>query len=78
MTRVVFLGPAEEEMLAASAYYERQGSRLGREFLAEVQRIVRGIVDNPGAGSVVGQPIGGGSCLGFHLASSIALTDTKS
>ncbi len=55
MTSIVFLTPAEEEMLEASEYYERQASGLGREFLAEVQRTVRGIVENSGAGPVVRQ-----------------------
>ena len=40
MTSVVFLIPAEEEMLEASEYYERQTFGLGSAFLAEVRRTV--------------------------------------
>ena len=57
MTSIVFLTPAEEEMLEASAYYERQEPGLGGAFLAEVQRSVQSIVDNPQAGPLVRQPI---------------------
>ena len=37
MTRVVFLDPAEEEMLEAAAYYEDRADGLGDHFIAEVQ-----------------------------------------
>lgn len=57
MTRVVFLTPAEEEMLEAAEYYERQARGLGRGFLAEVQRTVASIVENPRIGRVVRRPI---------------------
>ena len=57
MTRIVFLTPAEEEMLGAAAYYERQAHGLGRVFLAEVQRTVHSVVENPHVGPVVRQPI---------------------
>jgi hypothetical protein len=33
MTRIIFLAPAEEEMLEAAAYYERQAEGLGHNFL---------------------------------------------
>jgi plasmid stabilization system protein ParE len=55
-------------MLAASEYYERQASGLGREFLAEVQRTVHGIVQNPGAGPVVQQPFRRRFLLGFPFS----------
>ena len=57
MTSIVFLAPAEEEMLEASRYYERQAPGLGHDFLAEVQRVVHGVVENPQIGTVVRQPI---------------------
>jgi plasmid stabilization system protein ParE len=53
MTSVVFLTPAEEEMLEASAYYEGQARGLGRDFLAEFQRTVNSIVENPRVGRVL-------------------------
>jgi plasmid stabilization system protein ParE len=53
MTSIVFLNPAEEEMLQAAAYYEEQARGLGRDFLSEVQRTVDSIAENPGVGRVV-------------------------
>ena len=52
MTSIVFLTPAEEEMLEASQYYERQAHGLGHDFLAEVQRVVHSVVENPHVGTV--------------------------
>jgi plasmid stabilization system protein ParE len=57
MTNIVFLTPAEEEMLEAPAYYEGQTLGLGRDFLAEVQRTADSIVENPRVGRVVRLPI---------------------
>lgn len=57
MTNIVFLTPAEEEMRDASQFYERQSQGLGHEFLAEIQRVVRSVVENPHVGTVVRQPI---------------------
>jgi toxin ParE1/3/4 len=53
MTRIVFLAPAEEEMLEAAAYYESQAEGLGRNFLAEVQQAADRIVENPRLGQIV-------------------------
>ena len=53
MTRVVFLEPAEEEMLEAATYYENQASGLGQDFLAQVQRTVDLIAENPRSGGVM-------------------------
>jgi plasmid stabilization system protein ParE len=53
MRRPVFLAPAEEEMLEAARYYERQAPGLGEDFLAEVRRAVDRIAENPQAGSIV-------------------------
>ena len=57
MTSIVFLTPAEEEMLEASQYYERQAHGLGHDFLAEVQRVVHSVVEDPHVGTIVRQPI---------------------
>jgi toxin ParE1/3/4 len=57
MTHIVFLVPAEEEMLEAAEYYESQRRGLGRTFLAEVQRTVDRIVENPRLGQAVRQGI---------------------
>lgn len=65
MTSIVFLTPAEEEMLEASQYYERQAPGLGFGFLAEVQRVVHSVVENPQVGTVVRQPIRRRLILGF-------------
>jgi toxin ParE1/3/4 len=53
MTRIVFLVPAEEEMLEAAQYYESQTRGLGHEFLGEVQRTVARIIENPRLGQIV-------------------------
>ncbi len=65
MTSIVFLAPAEEEMPEAAEYYERRAPGLGREFLAEAQRTVRGIVENPQLGRVIRRPIRRRLMLGF-------------
>ena len=57
MTRIVFLDPAEEEMLEAAQYYERQTRGLGHEFLAEVQRTMARIMENPRLGQIVREGI---------------------
>ena len=53
MTRVVFLDPAEEEMLEAAAYYEDRAGGLGDHFIAEVQHAVQRIIENPEASRVI-------------------------
>jgi plasmid stabilization system protein ParE len=53
MTHSVFLALAEEEMREAAEYYERQTRGLGHEFLADVQRTVDRIVENPQLGQIV-------------------------
>jgi toxin ParE1/3/4 len=57
MTRIVFLAPAEEEMLEAAQYYESQTRGLGHEFLVEVQRTVARIIENPRLGQIVREAI---------------------
>ncbi len=57
MTRIVFLVPAEEEMLEAAQYYESQTRGLGHEFLGEVQRTVARIIENPRLGQIVREGI---------------------
>ncbi|MBK5280820.1 MAG: type II toxin-antitoxin system RelE/ParE family toxin [Nitrospiraceae bacterium] len=49
MTAIVFLPPAQEEMTAASRYYQAQSTGLGTEFLAEVERTIAAIVSHPKA-----------------------------
>ena len=53
MRRVVFLDPAEEEMLEAAAYYEMQAPGLGGDFLAEVQYAVQRIAEYPESGRLI-------------------------
>ena len=65
MTSIVFLAPAEAEMLEAAEYYVRQAPGLGRDFLAEVQRNTRGIIENPQLGRVIRRPIRRRLLLGF-------------
>jgi len=41
------LQPAEDEMLEAAFYYERQSSGLGKDFLVKVQHAIDEIVQHP-------------------------------
>lgn len=47
MKPVVFLRPAEEEMLDAAWYYEQQVIGLGESFLDKVNTAVRDIAEHP-------------------------------
>ena len=53
MTNVVFLGPAEAEMLGAAEFYEGQALALGQDFLDEVQSAIEGLKLNPSSGGLV-------------------------
>jgi len=48
-----YLPPAEEEMIEAALFYEKQARGLGIEFLDDVQRAVDRFRDNPKSGEVV-------------------------
>jgi toxin ParE1/3/4 len=50
-----FLLPAEEEMIAASVFYEAATSGLGADFLDEVQRIINILRGHPELGPLVGR-----------------------
>jgi plasmid stabilization system protein ParE len=47
MRTVVFLQPAEHEMLDAAWYYEQQVTGLGDAFLVKVQAAARDIAEHP-------------------------------
>jgi plasmid stabilization system protein ParE len=47
MTHAVFLPEAEREMLEAALYYQSQATRLGIDFLSEVERAVQSIAESP-------------------------------
>jgi plasmid stabilization system protein ParE len=53
MTPVIFLDPAEEEMIAAALYYEDQTVGLGEHFVAEVQHAVQRIAEHPTANRII-------------------------
>jgi len=57
MTAVVFLSPAQEEMIAAAQYYQQQSIGLGAEFLVEVERTTAAIAVHPKAAPIVAQAI---------------------
>jgi len=57
MTTVVFLSPAQEEMIAAAQYYQHQSIGLGAELLAEVERTIAAIAVHPKAAPKVAQDI---------------------
>lgn len=57
MTTVVFLPPAQEEMIAAAQYYQHQSIGLGAELLAEVERTIAAIAVHPKAAPKVAQDI---------------------
>ncbi len=47
MKPIVFLQPAEQEMLEAAQYYEHQSKGLGSSFLFEIQQAVDEIGNGP-------------------------------
>ncbi len=53
MNHIIFLDPAEREMNEAAAFYERNADGLGEEFLNEVDRTTRLILESPKAGVVL-------------------------
>jgi len=50
---VVFLAPAEDELVEAAHYYDSQAPGLGSDFLVEIQRTLGGIEANPEAGTAL-------------------------
>ena len=48
---------AEQELMSAAAYYERQGRQLGVAFLVEVERCSEAILAHPEAGLPVSEGI---------------------
>ena len=48
-----FLSPAEEEMTQAALYYEAASSRLGRDFLDDVQKAIDRLRNFPQVGELV-------------------------
>jgi plasmid stabilization system protein ParE len=57
MTAIVFLPPAQEEMIAASRYYQAQTTGLGAEFLDEVERTIAAIASHPKAAPKIKQDV---------------------
>ena len=53
MRTVLFLDPAEEEMVQAAKYYEMQAPRLGVDFLIEVERTADKFVEFPYAATKI-------------------------
>ncbi len=47
MKPIIFLPPAEEEMLEAASYYESKAKNLGRRLISEIERSNNIINDNP-------------------------------
>lgn len=47
MMHAVFLPEAGQEMLEAALYYQSQATRLGFDFLSEVERAVESIAESP-------------------------------
>ena len=53
MKRVTYLDPAQEELMAAARYYEKQRSGLGPRFLEATKELTIRIQENPLSGKVV-------------------------
>jgi hypothetical protein len=53
MTTARFLAPAEEEMLAAAAYYESRAIGLGVDFIRKVYSAVSDIEKHPGRWPII-------------------------
>jgi len=47
MKPIIFLPPAEEEMLEAASYYESKAENLGRRYIFEIERSKNIIINNP-------------------------------
>lgn len=47
MKPIIFLPPAEEEMLEAASYYESKAENLGRRYISEIERSKNIIINNP-------------------------------
>ena len=47
MKLVKFHGDAEQELIAAAAYYENQKPTLGRRFLISIQDAINRVLINP-------------------------------
>jgi hypothetical protein len=47
MKPIVFIKPAEQEMLEAAQYYEHQSKGLGSSFLLEIQDAIDDIANSP-------------------------------
>ena len=52
MKGIIFLPPAEEEMLEAARFYESRVRGLGKEFLAEVRHAAEKITEHPEAATL--------------------------
>lgn len=57
MKPIVFLQPANEEMLAGAKYYERQASGLGRDFLDEIEHVLSRLREFPNSGKQMGNGV---------------------
>jgi toxin ParE1/3/4 len=53
VTRIIFLGPAQEELLEAAKYCENRAFRLGQDFLGEVQIALDHIDEHPRSAPVI-------------------------
>jgi toxin ParE1/3/4 len=53
MTKIIFHPLAEQELLDAASYYEKQNEGFGLEYLAEVEGAVNLLMRYPAAGAVV-------------------------
>jgi plasmid stabilization system protein ParE len=50
-----FLPPAEDEMIEASRFYQREAAGLGFEFLDDVERVVDALREYPKFGRSIGR-----------------------
>ena len=48
-----FLSPAEEEMIESALFYETASSRLGNDFLDDVQKTIDRVRDFPEVGELL-------------------------
>ena len=57
MKNVIFLPPAEREMIESALYYEEQAKHLGYDFLTEVQKTTKFISQFPTTWPIVEEDI---------------------
>jgi hypothetical protein len=66
-----FLPPSEEEMIAASEFYESRSAGLGLEFLEDIERVIELLREYPKLGYSVGWGLATGAAAQVSVLSDL-------